>query len=411
MERIGFLVNNEQQLLFSRNLGLALNSLGYKTSFYTASPSLSYFSSITLIASKFRGKPQENLKINSLAESLEFQLGIMGVSDIAKNANRVWVSFTHELSKNPIDRLFVWQPWRLVGLVLKDLCQREGVNVSFLEIGNFPGRTFVDFMGVNANCSLAENKNILNALPAVSRDADAWYQAAKGKMSSPCWPPQANVNKRSRVFRLSDVIFGQVGLGLRESKSTAVARAFRNNARKEDARYNTGHINWQRTPEYVLFPMQVTTDSQVIINSEIGVFEALELAVDLARKSGVMLIVKPHPAERDSRVINCLINLSENGKLIISNDNIFDLITRCSGIYTINSTVGILGLIEGKPVRTFGRSFYSEFGPEEALQYAYGWLAPVDSFSNDVISEEQARQVLMRSRAGGLEARQIAEYS
>lgn len=55
--------------------------------------------------------------------------------------------------------------------------------------------------------------------------------------------------------------------------------------------------------------MQVSTDSQIVLNSDIGLMDSLSYSLKEAQRLGVILVVKLHPAEKSVEITKSLLML------------------------------------------------------------------------------------------------------
>ncbi|SIT31357.1 capsule biosynthesis protein [Achromobacter sp. MFA1 R4] len=123
-----------------------------------------------------------------------------------------------------------------------------------------------------------------------------------------------------------------------------------------------------QTPPYYLFPLQLTTDSQIIHHSN---FASMSQALDTVIRSFArhapaqsLLLIKAHPLDPGlvnySRLIRRLSRqlMLGNRVVYIDGGHLPSLINRCTAVITINSTVGASALIHGKPTKALGRAIY-----------------------------------------------------
>lgn len=123
------------------------------------------------------------------------------------------------------------------------------------------------------------------------------------------------------------------------------------------------HLGISDDATVVLFPFQIEWDSNILLNSP-TYKKMLEIIKDLQyiirSMTNVVLIVKPHPEDRD-RLAEIRSACTEN--CYVSTDlSINSLLDTADAVVTINSTVGLEALIRHKPVVTLGHSAYSEKG-------------------------------------------------
>lgn len=144
-------------------------------------------------------------------------------------------------------------------------------------------------------------------------------------------------------------------------------------------------------PRFFLVPLQVYNDSQVRLYSPWRRIENfLEWVIySFANNApaGDVLVIKHHPMDRGhtdySDVIARLANeMNVVDRVIYIHDvHLPSLLHRCTGVVTLNSTVGLQALYHNVPVRTLGRCFYDKPGLTYQGSLDSFWIDPcrVDS--------------------------------
>ena len=122
-----------------------------------------------------------------------------------------------------------------------------------------------------------------------------------------------------------------------------------------------------KTEKYVFVPLQVSDDTQVMINSDVGLKELIDYSYKYAKENSMKLVIKPHPAEQDNSILNYIYSINDTANIVITNDNTMNLIKYSNYVITINSTVGLEALILDKPVKFLGYSFYSKFNKNRVI--------------------------------------------
>ncbi|WP_286936533.1 capsule biosynthesis protein [Achromobacter sp. UBA4530] len=158
--------------------------------------------------------------------------------------------------------------------------------------------------------------------------------------------------------------------------------------------------------QYFLFPLQLTTDSQISHHSD---FDSMSQALEKVMRSfarhapeHAVLLVKAHPLDPGlvnySRIIRRLSKELILGKRVIYMDggHLPSLINRSTGVITVNSTVGASALLHGKPTKTLGRAIYDMPGLTDQKTLAEFWshqdkpdLQLFRKFRNVVIHDTQ----------------------
>lgn len=117
---------------------------------------------------------------------------------------------------------------------------------------------------------------------------------------------------------------------------------------------------------FVLFPLQVSDDSQIVDNSPYwrSVEDAAVSVARACRVAGLQVVVRPHPCERESELGQTLFNCDELRHTVMYYDtlgaSLHDELSRCAAVITINSTMGVEAMAYDKPVIVMGRACYAE---------------------------------------------------
>ncbi|MEY8252020.1 MAG: hypothetical protein RPR91_06515, partial [Colwellia sp.] len=138
--------------------------------------------------------------------------------------------------------------------------------------------------------------------------------------------------------------------------------------------------------KYVLYPMQVSSDTQILINGAgYDNDSAIQYCIDNF-SSNYKVVVKPHPAEKN---LSCFLAIYEkyNDRVLFVLNDTNKLIEDSSHVVTINSTVGLEAMIQGIAITVLGESLYKGFDRRRLLKYIHGYLVGgVDYFSQDPLS-------------------------
>jgi len=110
---------------------------------------------------------------------------------------------------------------------------------------------------------------------------------------------------------------------------------------------------------YIFVPFQVAYDTQIIqhspwIEDMVDFFEIIE---EMAQKTGLEFVIKEHPSDRVSDY--GALHECKTTKIHFSTENTQKLIENADAVLTINSTVGIEGLLLGKRVIVLGEAFFT----------------------------------------------------
>ena len=210
--------------------------------------------------------------------------------------------FTLKLKKfitaQNVDIILLWNDMKWRQFIIKNLAKSHGVQTAFFENGTLPNTVTLDPKGVNYN----------NSLP---RDNEYYLN----KYST----EEINDKTRASLLRVPDLSSG-----------------------------------------YIFVPFQVDYDSQIIshspwIKNMEYFYQVLERLVTNLPE-GLKLIIKEHPAS--ARCYQYLHNRNPRIEFMNAEDTGV-LISNANLVITINSTVGLEGIIQDKPVLVLGNAFYA----------------------------------------------------
>lgn len=266
------------------------------------------------------------------------------------------------------------------------------VDTAFFEISNLPGKVFCDPYGVNMASKLYQDASKLLNDSFDPILFENWKMSYLERKLSGDQPPQAALASKISWKNLLDYIASFIcGYRLFSNKSLRVklwglVRPLVNTLKFDDGIKLNDRTELLAGEEFVFFPMQVSTDTQVIINSDVDNIGALEKILSRTKKN---VIVKPHPVEKDLGYLYRFITQSgEQERIIVSFENTYKLISQADEVFVINSTVGFEAMLMSKPVTFFGRSFYTYFTSRMLGSYVMNYLLDADFFDEkDQISQ------------------------
>lgn len=297
--------------------------------------------------------------------------------------------FTDEENKDVY--VLTWNGASVSGVAARAIKQHyPETKLLFLEIANLPGKIFVDPKGVNAQSSLYRDPLLLDLYDLPSdKEFSEWTENYVAEKSKPSYvAPQAK-KQALGAFALIDffysAVFGNNYFG------SPVLKIKNYLGYKNENKVQVDYVKHSEVGLFAFLPLQVSNDSQILINSDVDNVDAIRLIS--SRES--CLLVKPHPAERDtSYLAQAVLGMSN---VSVTDENTFDLIRASSKVYTINSTVGLEALILGKNVEFLGRSYFSHFNNDRLKRYIFSFLINIDFFSESKISRLDAENVLSRA--------------
>lgn len=307
-------------------------------------------------------------------------LGGMSEKKAEGYVHKILVKLNRAIGKDQSVDVFVWNGASVSGVAARryKLSRPENTGLLFFEIANLPGKCFVDCRGANAASFLYENPDFLGEYCVDEVEYSKWRSKyIESRMEAGFSPPQAK-RKKVSFWGVIDFLY-----------SCAIGAALFGPARKKIGNYlskkkNNLHFSLAPKSGYVFLPLQVSTDSQIVLNSDIDNVGAIDAVLDQTDK---IVVIKPHPAERDTDYLESV--TKANPRVVLSNENTFSLLSSADEVYTINSTVGLESLILGKKTTFLGRSYFANFSKEDIPRYVLGHLIDIDFFSSDPVSREE----------------------
>lgn len=299
--------------------------------------------------------------------------------------------------------LLTWNGNSVFGNVMRHIkSYNNNLKVAFLEISNLPGLLFVDHEGVNSSSAIYRVDD-----PAVffrefeknGVDYNFWSKSfVKNKLMHNSPPPQSSLIRQIKSTFFVDFIFS-MSFGFRffrfSSVKSRLPKCFSSNKlqRFDSKRYiEIDHFSG----DFNFFPMQVSTDSQLKLNSDFDNFQALQFFLSMSQ---LPIIVKIHPADLDTFDFEMLDSLDPSGeKVYLTNDNTYDVVNMASEVFIINSTLGLESMIFSKPVTIIGKSFYSRFNELELSLYVSRYLICADFFKPKKLTKSECDNILARAR-------------
>jgi Capsule polysaccharide export protein len=296
----------------------------------------------------------------SLEECFEYVVG-GGEREVCWQVLMSCFVFISQFDPATISRVVMCSGCGIGAKAAKAFCEMTSIPTQFVELANLPDKIFVDPEGTNAHSRLAMTPEILDRYPAVDEGMhQSWMAHYHTFKSRP--PRQALGNA------LADVI----------------------EASSQHKVLNTGI-------PYLFVPLQVSTDAQLWLYSDFKNEDVIRYALHLAEQRGYHVVVKIHPAEPKREEVQHIVRLQQTLGFMLSNELTTELIKQSEEVVTINSTVGLEGLLLHKPVTAIGHCFYKTFDYERLKKYIHYYLFDgVDFFSNEPIARNTAIAFLNR---------------
>lgn len=266
----------------------------------------------------------------------------------------------------------------------------SGGQCVFSELSNIDGKVFFDVKGSNKGSYFYENYICQKGPLTLDEDEKlkAWKASYKQKKLDFHVVKQARKNNiLERLFaffsEIANAVFHVPSVNYLSHKG--LIRLLINKSR---VNINTGFSDFidakDISRKYLFVPLQVTNDSQILLNSQYDNNSLIEYYLKKAKGFGMELIIKIHPAEQNFEFVKEIQRMSECDGISISNDNTFKLIDGADYIGVNNSTVGLEAIFLDKKVEFIGDTFYTRLLDDSRLfDYLFNYLVEVDFFSGD----------------------------
>ena len=273
--------------------------------------------------------------------------------------------------------------------------KKYNIKTLYFEIANIPGKIFVDKKGTNAQSELYSNIKILDkySLDKYEKIYTQWKaKYLESKLKKHIVPQRRSIIDAFQIRYLVDILGHIFVTKLAFNKFFIINKLKQIN---NNIRYPLKYDDYKfKNKKYIFFPLQVSYDSQIVLNSNIGLFEAFFLALNYAEKRGYDLVVKPHPQECNYTSLKDF--LAFKNRFILINQNTFLLMKYAKEVWTINSTVGLEALIMGKKINVLGKALYKDFSDEYLKKYILYYLINIDFFGKENISSRDVEILFTR---------------
>ena len=273
---------------------------------------------------------------------------------------KYWLGYVtiHSRNRCGFDYCIIWNGHQAFAVGINAFCKEHSIKTRFLELGNISGKIFVDPLGVNARSSIyLQNRKIKQGYltkTIITEWTDKYLREEGGKSV----PTQ--VKKTSEV--------------LKSIKCSEFAKIL--------------------SQPYIFIPLQVSDDTQLLFNSDFNNLQLLRSVLENDEYNKLTIVVKFHPGDHPDEISKVYAEISENPRVLISQEPVVQLIRNADRIITINSTVGLQALLLDKPVKFLGRSIFANMTHWTAHQFVQFHLRNIDYFGTDCITKEQINEIL-----------------
>lgn len=386
---------NDHYNFFSR-LAKALIKRNYKITFVTNRFSIVYnarnegYFVVPIVNCK------EEISNSELPSSLEEISGMLNQRQLKNVYSSTYKALNNINNDTPIDYIFVWGGIRIMDSSAKKWASDKNVKTLFFELANLPNKLFADPYGTNAQSALAYDCSFLRNYSVDEEAYKKWQnEYVKKSLKGHSVPQSKGVLSIDIKKNILD-LYGATFKNYCKFEPILDFVKLKNKLKGNFSKFKFDNIKLNEL-KYAFYPMQVSVDAQILVNSKTNNIKALKVASMEAAKRGLKLLVKPHPAERDREHIKEVYKLKEEIGFLFIDGNTIEIINNSELVITINSTVGLQGMILGKEVICLGNSFYSNFSEKELAAYIQNYLLDIDFWATDEISNGMVDKILERA--------------
>lgn len=368
----------------------------YAITVVTSDPLVHFLCKINRYNSVLIKRNRRSLTFNQDSIDLDIKTSIEVLNDDfsyiqAKDNYISTINTLNSLFRNEkIIKCVIWNGDTLIARASSMVCKKWDIDRVYLEISNLPNKMFADPFGTNAKSSLFFHPEIIDNLDNVPDDdhinwIHSYEEGKKGKL------PQSQLKLRMKAI-------SAINLLLKYCYFSTYKKNFFKVKVKNKPNFNGLKFDGTFCPtseEYIFLPLQVSTDTQVKLNSDYGNLDAIDFALQKAKELKLKLIVKIHPAERQQTAIDQIARKQQSSDFTLVNSNTIELIKNAKEIVVINSTVGLESLIYGIPITVLGRALYTNFDQERLKKYIHHYLVnEVDYFSSNLLPIDASQRLL-----------------
>jgi capsular polysaccharide export protein len=322
------------------------------------------------------------------------ELAALEVSkDAAKSyVSKIYNALVDSLNGTSNYQVLCWNGSDLKGAAIRSFVSNHEDRVSskYFEITNFSGYFFSDSKGVNAQSTAFLNPDSFK-LVKINDQKELLVKIKEELIESKRTGslPQVELSKKITVRHVMDALY-QAIFGCSNFSFKPMLKRFTNKVRsKRNGEVYFGKYLKELTNLHAFMPLQVASDSQLLINYHGNILDSVKEANEIAKKAGKTLVVKFHPAETDHNILLKVVSYCDSENIEITNIPVPEAVYLSGLVITVNSTSGFEAQLEGKEVIYLGASQYSNISSEiELLKYINKYFNKGDFFSHEDISSE-----------------------
>ncbi|MGB1161714.1 MAG: hypothetical protein ACPG40_10910 [Alphaproteobacteria bacterium] len=261
----------------------------------------------------------EAMEIEERRQKRQHALSPLELEAIRSLRTRQWFGLLDLFKRKSVEAVLVWNGYRGRRGLLVEAAKYRDIPVVFFERCAYPGFVQVDRDGVNAGARHLNSGNWVdqNADEAIGR----WFRASQRQRRganpfAPATSPAENLPKR-----------------------------------------------------FLYCPLQVAADTQLSVFGG-WISDMPDFLVNLVKASEALppdmkLVFRPHPSCRVGQESALHLALTNPQVRVIDGGTSAELLQKCEGVVTVNSSVGLEAFAYDKPVITLGESFYDGPGLTE----------------------------------------------
>ena len=392
------LANSNLEYKFALRLSEAFLKIGYRSLVLTLKPSLYIKLKRKGIKSFLIKKLKRDTAIPELNKLIRISNNLLSKEDIETLYVSIIDHVQQMIDKNMIDIIFIWNGHGLTSAPLSAVAKENKIRRVYFELANIPGKLFVDPRGVNASSSLYANIDLLKNYKSSESIYDEWKKNySKYKSNNSIIPQVDKLFKENNLLFILDYLSCKAMITPVSGDYTLIRKFYNKFRQNYYQSYSNNNI---QNNKYLFLPLQVDNDTQLVFNSAVNNIDATKISFDLATQKGLDLVVKPHPASSNKKEIEEILSLKQKLNFTLTDRNTFDLLINAEEVFTINSSVGLDGLIFGKEVTFLGKSFYSRLNQEYLRNYILSYLININYFGNEQIDIIELEKVFERVTNG-----------
>ena len=283
------------------------------------------------------------------------------VHDWRERLERIGAAMEQALNEHQPEAVLVWNGSEFIGKALSVLARRRGARTIFMENGYFPATLQIDDEGVNSGSSLTRLPfdALRRAVQTMSLDGGGATSAGSPQPMTALAP----VSSLGRGYDLKRFVLRHLDPGyLRrfpENRGNSLLKTRRLNRRRAAVPVDQTAL----PARFVVIPFQVHDDTQILENSPHfksmeRFFEHCHAAIRRQFGPSMGIVVKEHPEDLFRHGYADLKRRYPDVTWLVKYD-VDRLIRECELMMVVNSSTGLQAIAAGKPVVTFGHSFYA----------------------------------------------------